>query len=314
MLWFSGLLRNCVLVIVYTGVPKTSKNARIQAGCAGQAGAVTRLPSTWALSSPSLGSTQVPPQAAMSNELSLPTEQSDHFTSHWRARVGSADKLSTRAFLLCPTLTAQGTPYSTMSIPTPHFLLFSEARGKTRQGQWRFVLQAADGSATFEAEDLEPDVRGDRLELLAVIRGLEALDQPSRVTLFTPSKYVSRGIAYGLEEWRSNGWTWECFGEMVPVKNRDLWQRLDQALHYHTIEFRIRRTDDAHTAPAALAQTAPVADATVDTSALTVKSRSHHGRQQLHARLSRSIRERAESWKIRCGQLGTALLPKPWME
>jgi len=198
-----------------------------------------------------------------------------------------------------------------MSIPTPHFLLFSEARGKTRQGQWRFVLQAADGSATFEAEDLEPDVRGERLELLAVIRGLEALDQPSRVTLFTPSKYVSRGIAYGLEEWRRNDWTWECFGEMVPVKNRDLWQRLDQALHYHTIEFRIHRTDDAHAAPAA--SPGPPADATVDAAAITVKSNTRHGGQRWRARLGRSIREQTESWKLRCGQLGTALLPKPWM-
>jgi len=195
-----------------------------------------------------------------------------------------------------------------MSIPAPHFLLFSEARGKKRQGQWRFVLQAADGSATFEASDLEPDIGGERLELLAVIRGLEALDQPSRVTLFTPSKYVSRGMAYGLEEWRRNGWTWECFGEMVPVKNRDLWQRLDRALNYHSIEFRIRRTDDAHPS------LEPHTSDTVETSAITVKSRSRHGNRRLGARLGRSLREHAESWKLRCGQLGTAFLPKPWIQ
>ena len=53
-----------------------------------------------------------------------------------------------------------------MNIPAPHFLLFSEAKGKKRQGQWRFVLQAADGSATLEAEDQEPEVGGERLELL----------------------------------------------------------------------------------------------------------------------------------------------------
>ena len=195
-----------------------------------------------------------------------------------------------------------------MSIPAPHFLLFSEARGKKRQGQWRFVLQAADGSATFEASDSEPDIGGERLELLAVIRGLEALDQPSRVTLFTPSKYVSRGMAYGLEEWRRNGWTWECFGEMVPVKNRDLWQRLDRALNYHTIEFRIRRTDDAHPS------LEPHTSDTVDTSAITVQSQSRHGNRRLGARLGRSLREHAESWKLCCGQLGTAFLPKPWIQ
>ncbi|HEX7377849.1 MAG TPA: RNase H family protein [Pirellulales bacterium] len=234
-----------------------------------------------------------------------------------------------------------------MNIPAPHFLLFSEAKGKKRQGQWRFVLQAVDGSATLEAEDQEPEVGGERLELLAVIRGLEALDQPSRVTLCTPSKYVSRGIAYGLEEWRRNAWTWECFGEMVPVKNRDLWQRLDRALNYHTIEFRIQRADQPHVAEgsglervqgsgfrvqeqsapgsALGAAAAPSArldvpgknpagmDGVATPSAVTVKLRSGHAGQRLSARISRSLRERAESVKIRCGQLGTALLPKPWL-
>ena len=75
-----------------------------------------------------------------------------------------------------------------------------------------------------------------RLELLAVVRGLEALAQPSRVTLVTPSRYVNRGLAYGLAEWRANGWQWEHFGQMVPVKNRDLWQRVDRALAIHEVE------------------------------------------------------------------------------
>ena len=197
-----------------------------------------------------------------------------------------------------------------MSIPAPHFLLFSEARGKKRQGQWRFVLQAADGSATLEASDAEPDARGERLELLAVIRGLEALDQPSHVTLFTPSKYVSRGIAYGLEEWRRNDWTWECFGEMVPVKNRDLWQRLDQALNYHTIEFRVRRPVDGQSDPEPVIQV----ERPDARSAATVKSHSRHTTRRLSAQLGRSLRERAESWKLRLGQLGTAFLPKPWLQ
>lgn len=212
-----------------------------------------------------------------------------------------------------------------MSIPTPHFLLYSEARGKRRQGQWRFVLQAADGSATLEAEDLEPEFGGERLELLAVIRGLEALDQPSRVTLFTASKYVNRGIAYGLEEWRRNGWNWECFGEMVPVKNRDLWQRLDQALNYHTLEFRIQRSGEAEAEGVARPSSVGYAlqgalkhedhgPPNVDKSVVTVKTRPKHGSRWLAARLSRSMREHAESWTLRCGQLGTALLPKPWLQ
>lgn len=63
-----------------------------------------------------------------------------------------------------------------------------------RPGLWRFVLRGDDGSAMLVAEDVEPDIQGERLELLSVVRGLEALEQPSRVTLMTPSVYVREGI------------------------------------------------------------------------------------------------------------------------
>lgn len=135
---------------------------------------------------------------------------------------------------------------SPMKVATPHYLLFSESSRKNQQGQWRFVLQALDGAEQLEAADAEPDVQGERLELLAVVRGLEALEQPSRVTLVTPSKYVNRGLTFGLEEWRTNGWEWEHYGEMVPVKNRDLWQRVDQALRFHQLECRTWRFDLPH--------------------------------------------------------------------
>src|SRR5688572_11721238 len=138
-----------------------------------------------------------------------------------------------------------------MSVPAPHFLLFSESRLKRKDvervtesesdqtvGHWRFVLESVDGREKLEADDEEPLTQGERLELLAVVRGLEALDQPSRVTLVTPSRYVSRGLRFGLKEWRESGWLWERFGEMAPVKNHDLWQRVDRALEFHDVECR----------------------------------------------------------------------------
>lgn len=130
-----------------------------------------------------------------------------------------------------------------MSAPAPHFLLFSQA-GRNHaepRGQWRFVLESADGSQRFEATDRESEVSGERLDLLAVVRGLEALDQPSHVTLVTQSRYVSRGLRHGLQAWRSSGWQWERFGSMAPVKNSDLWRRVDRAMHYHKVECRTRR-------------------------------------------------------------------------
>ena len=140
-----------------------------------------------------------------------------------------------------------------MSASAPHYLLFSESTKDERRdsrsdsagnaGRWRFVLEKVDGSVRFEADDEEPVVDHSRLELLAVVRGLEALNEPSRVTLVTPSRYVTRGFRYGLDQWRENSWCWERFGEMTPVRNRDLWQRVDRAMKYHRVDCRVWRFD-----------------------------------------------------------------------
>lgn len=117
-------------------------------------------------------------------------------------------------------------------------------------GWWHFQLESVDGELRLSAGDFEAAVSGERLELLAVVRGLEALDQPSRVTLVTPSRYVHRGLRFGLSPWRDNQWRWECFGELAPVKNADLWRRVDRALDFHRLECRLWRVDDAHSVPA----------------------------------------------------------------
>lgn len=247
-----------------------------------------------------------------------------------------------------------------MSVPAPHFFLFSESNKEDKQGYWSFVLRAADGSATIEAADCEPQVYGERLDLLAVVRGLEALDQPSRVTLVTPSSYVNRGIVYGLDEWDRNGWTWESFGQMVPVKNGDLWQRLDRARKIHRIERPTHRVDAAHALPrphpqpprpsvrpksvhanpprqakaakreptARRAGTCPEALLTsvaagrpAATYAPAVRLRrsawSYSNRGQfrwLLAGLARWLQRRFERWRLACAQLGTSLLPAPWLD
>ena len=129
-----------------------------------------------------------------------------------------------------------------MTATASHFLLYSYASRPTADGagSWRFVLQAADGSQRLEAADVEAGMGAGRLELLAVIRGLEALNQPSRVTLVTSSRYVGGGLRYGLEQWRRSGWQWERFGVMTPISDGDYWQRLDDVLSYHVVECRVR--------------------------------------------------------------------------
>ena len=135
-----------------------------------------------------------------------------------------------------------------MNDPTPHYLLISEASRTKGVGYWRFVLRQIDGSAAtaLEVGDVEPDAWGERLDLLTVVRALESLDQPSRVTLQGCTRYVEQGIQYGLADWRENQWRWECFGAMVSVRDADLWQRMDRILQFHQVDCGQRRFDAGH--------------------------------------------------------------------
>jgi ribonuclease HI len=107
-------------------------------------------------------------------------------------------------------------------------------------------LRPVGSSEAIEVADAEPDVWGERLDLLTVVRALEWLDQPSRVTLVGCTRYVEQGIQFGLAEWRENGWRWEWFGQMVPVRDADLWQRMDRILQFHRVECGQRRVDQRH--------------------------------------------------------------------
>jgi ribonuclease HI len=134
-----------------------------------------------------------------------------------------------------------------MNEAAPHYLLMAEASRQSGLGRWRFVLRPSDGSDPLEAGDVEPDIWGERLDLLTVLRGLESLDQPSRVTVVGCTRYVEEGILYGLAEWRENEWRWEYFGQMAPVRDADLWQRMDRVLQFHRVDCTQRRFDAGHT-------------------------------------------------------------------
>jgi len=124
-----------------------------------------------------------------------------------------------------------------MHASLPHYLLQAETyRSGRGLPRWRFNLQAVGSDQRLTAADTESTTRRSRLELLAVVRGLEALDTPSRVTLLTRSRYVSRGIRRQLSHWRANHWQWERFGSMSPIRDYDLWRRIDRALEFHTVE------------------------------------------------------------------------------
>jgi ribonuclease HI len=130
-----------------------------------------------------------------------------------------------------------------MSLAAPHFLLHAEtaAAASSSAGRWRFVLSEPAGHTALEAADEEPVASSERLELLAIVRGLEALDQPSRVTLVSASRSVEAGLKFGLANWRASDWQWERYGQLTAVKNADLWQRLDRLLEIHSVQCRPSR-------------------------------------------------------------------------
>ena len=126
--------------------------------------------------------------------------------------------------------------FRTMTSDLPHYLLFAEAsRNRCSIQTWRFVLQNLNDQRRLTATDQEETATLERLELLAVVRGLEALDGPAQVTLVTKSRYVGRGLRHGLEQWRDNNWRWERFGRKVSVRDHDLWRRVDRALKFHQV-------------------------------------------------------------------------------
>jgi len=205
-------------------------------------------------------------------------------------------------------------------VKTPRVVLVSETLehdSSATRGAWRFKLVPAAGLPALEVADVEPAVSGERLALLTVVRGLEALDEPSQVTLVTASRYVDRGIREGLEEWRRNGWTWESFGQMVPVKHRDLWQRMDRALLIHKVEVRQRRFDPPHPFPrGATAAAATVRPAGREPSNTTAASgqRSHGWWRRLRATWARRWRDRCESLWLTWDQFGLpSWRPAPWL-
>ena len=81
----------------------------------------------------------------------------------------------------------------------------------------------------------EPDTTNNRMELMAAIQGLESLNRQIPVTIYTDSKYVLDGITKWIKGWKINGWRTAA---KKPVKNDDLWRRLDEALAGHEVDWQ----------------------------------------------------------------------------
>lgn len=104
-------------------------------------------------------------------------------------------------------------------------------KGNPGPGGWGALLRFGDQEK--ELFGGEAGTTNNRMELLAVIRALEALKRPCRVIVHTDSQYVQKGISEWIHGWKKKGWVTAA---KTPVKNADLWKQLDALVGQHEIE------------------------------------------------------------------------------
>jgi ribonuclease HI len=113
--------------------------------------------------------------------------------------------------------------------------------GNPGPGGWGAILQW--NGHTRELKGGEPHTTNNRMELMAAIRALEALKRSCTVELYTDSQYLRDGITKWIHGWKRNGWR---TADKKPVKNAELWQRLDAALANHHVTWHWVRGHSGH--------------------------------------------------------------------
>ena len=113
--------------------------------------------------------------------------------------------------------------------------------GNPGPGGWGAILKF--GDVEKELKGGEAHTTNNRMELMAAISVLAALKKPCSVDLYTDSQYVRQGITAWIHGWKRNGWR---TADKKPVKNEDLWRRLDEAASRHTIDWRWVRGHAGH--------------------------------------------------------------------
>jgi ribonuclease HI len=126
---------------------------------------------------------------------------------------------------------------------SPKVVIYTDGacRGNPGPGGWGAVL--FHGGREKELCGGEADTTNNRMELMAAIRALEALTKPCTVELHTDSQYVKKGISEWMPGWKARGWK---TADKKPVKNEDLWRRLDEARLRHTVDWRWVKGHSGH--------------------------------------------------------------------
>ena len=128
-------------------------------------------------------------------------------------------------------------PAGSSSTPVPELFAYTDGAcsGNPGPGGWGALMQAKEGETVLKERELkggEAEATNNRMELLAAINALEALERPASITVVTDSNYVKNGITGWIHGWKKNGWK---SAAKKPVKNVELWQRLDAAAARHDV-------------------------------------------------------------------------------
>jgi ribonuclease HI len=137
---------------------------------------------------------------------------------------------------------------SSSSSTSPDVQLFADGAcsGNPGPGGWAYILRHGKSGKEKEASGGERDTTNNRMELMAVIRGLETLTRPVNVELVTDSTYVGKGLTEWMPKWKANGWRRREGSRWAEVKNEDLWRRLDELVAKHCVRFTHIRGHSGH--------------------------------------------------------------------
>lgn len=145
-----------------------------------------------------------------------------------------------------PAADASSTAPATTPRRVVHLFTDGACSGNPGPGGWAFVLRDRRTGKEREGSGGEAQTTNNKMELTAVIRGLEALTRPCSVVLYSDSKYVGQGISSWMAGWKRRGWKRQEGSKLVPVKNVELWQRLDELLQRHDVQFQHIKGHSGH--------------------------------------------------------------------
>lgn len=132
------------------------------------------------------------------------------------------------------------------SLPRVELYTDGACSGNPGPGGWAFILRHASTGQEKEGYGSEPQTTNNRMELQAVISGLESLKRPCHVTVYTDSVYVGQGMTNWIHSWKRNQWMRKSRDGNAPVKNVELWQQLDRLLQIHQVQYESVRGHSGH--------------------------------------------------------------------